>query len=232
MNESVGTCAGARNTRLAKAGIVLITALSVVLAGCQTTNAYTGERQVSTTTKGAGIGALGGALAGVLIGDSRKATLIGAGVGALTGAAVGNYMDRQESQLRSQLQGTGVSVTRNGDQVVLNMPGNITFPTNSADIASNFYPVLDSVAKVIQKYEKTYVDVMGHTDNTGAADYNQRLSERRAQSVAQYLQSRGVIPARIVTRGFGQNAPVASNATPEGRAMNRRVEIVLTPVTA
>ncbi len=218
-------------TACRRAPVTFAVALAVGLVGCQTTDPYTGEQQVSRTAAGAGIGALGGAVAGVLIGDNREATLIGAGIGALAGGAAGNYMDRQESELRQQLQGTGVSVTRVGDQLVLNMPGNITFATNSADISSNFYPTLNSVALVLQKYNQTYVDILGHTDSTGSQQYNQELSQRRAGSVAAYLQNQGVEPARLITRGMGQNSPIASNDTPERRAQNRRVEIVLTPVT-
>jgi outer membrane protein OmpA-like peptidoglycan-associated protein len=212
--------------------VALATAVTLALGACQTTNPYTGEQETSKTAKGAGIGAIGGAIAGAILGGGkRKGVLIGAGLGALTGAAVGNYMDQQEAQLRAQLQGTGVSVTRVGDSIVLNMPGNITFATNSSNISADFYPVLDSVALVINKFEKTYVDVIGHTDNTGPADYNQRLSEARASSVARYLESQKVLPARILTQGMGENSPIASNDTPEGRAQNRRVEIRLTPLT-
>jgi len=140
-------------------------------------------------------------------------------------------MDREEAKLRAQLEGTGVSVTRNGDQIILNMPGNITFATDSADVSANFYPVLDSVVLVLQEFDQTYVDVLGHTDSTGSAAYNQTLSERRASSVAQYLISRQVLADRIITRGMGLNAPIADNSTPGGSALNRRVEIILTPIT-
>jgi outer membrane protein OmpA-like peptidoglycan-associated protein len=212
--------------------LALATAVTLILGGCQTTDPYTGEQKTSNTAKGTGIGAVGGAIAGAILGGGkRKGVLIGAGLGALTGAAVGNYMDKQEDQLRAQLQGTGVSVSRVGDSIVLNMPGNITFATNSSNISADFYQVLDSVALVINKFEKTYVDVIGHTDNTGAADYNQRLSEARANSVARYLESHKVLPARIVTMGMGENSPIASNDTAEGRSQNRRVEIKLTPLT-
>ena len=205
--------------------------LAAIATGCQSPNPYTGEQEVNKTSKGALIGTLGGAALGVIIGDSRKAALIGAGVGALTGGLIGNYMDKQEAQLRDRLRSTGVSVTRQGDSIVLNMPGNITFATNSSDITANFYPVLDSVALVLEEYNQTYVDVVGHTDSTGSMETNQRLSEQRANSVAQYLVSQQVAPQRLVTRGVGPSAPIASNDTPEGRAMNRRVEIILTPVT-
>jgi len=137
----------------------------------------------------------------------------------------------QEDKLRQQLQATGVSVTRNGDSIILNMPGNITFATDSSNISADFYPVLDSVALVIKEYEKTYVDVVGHTDSTGAEAYNQQLSEARASSVARYLESQGVLPARVVSRGMGESQPIASNDTAQGRSLNRRVEIILTPVT-
>ena len=211
--------------------VALATALSLGVTGCQTTNPYTGEQEVSKTTKGAGIGAIGGAIAGALISGKRKNVLLGAGIGALAGGLVGNYMDQQEAKLRAQLEGTGVSVTRSGDQIILNMPGNVTFATNSADVSASFYQVLNSVALVVNEFNKTYVDVVGHTDSTGSADYNQDLSERRASSVARYLQSQGVLPERLLTRGLGPHSPIASNDTPEGRALNRRVEIVLTPLT-
>ncbi|MGD2074335.1 MAG: OmpA family protein [Gammaproteobacteria bacterium] len=217
--------------RLRPAALALLTALAVGTVGCQTTDPYTGEQQTSKTAMGAGIGAVGGALAGAIISGKRKNVLLGAGLGALAGGVAGNYMDRQEAKLRAQLEGTGVSVTRVGDQIILNMPGNITFATDSADISSSFYPVLDSVALVVNEFDKTYVDVVGHTDSTGAAEYNQQLSVRRAQSVASYLQSQKVLPERLLVRGMGEDSPIASNDTPEGRAMNRRVEIVLTPLT-
>ena len=210
--------------------IAAAAALSLGLAGC-TTNPYTGEQQASKTAKGAGIGALAGAVAGVIAGDSRKSALIGAGIGALAGGAVGYYMDQQENKLRAKLQGSGVSVTRNGDNIILNMPGNITFATDSSNISADFYEVLSSVALVINEFEKTYVDITGHTDSTGAESYNMQLSVARANSVSGYFKSQGVLPQRIYTQGMGETQPIASNDTPEGRAQNRRVEILLTPVT-
>jgi outer membrane protein OmpA-like peptidoglycan-associated protein len=209
--------------------------LSMGLSGCMTTDAYTGERKVNDTTKGAGIGAAVGAVAGLLTGGNaaahRKNALIGAGIGALAGGAVGNYMDRQESKLRSQLAGSGVSVTRMGDNITLNMPGNITFASDSAELNPNFYRVLNSVNIVLKEYEKTVVEVAGHTDSTGAADYNQKLSERRANSVAQYLEGQGLRSDRVITVGAGETHPVATNDTAEGRQSNRRVELTLTPLT-
>jgi outer membrane protein OmpA-like peptidoglycan-associated protein len=205
--------------------------MSLALVGCQTTNPYTGEAEVSNTAKGAGIGAIGGAIAGALISGKRKNVLLGAGIGALAGGMVGAYMDQQEAKLRAQLQGTGVSVTRVGDQVILNMPGNVTFATGSANISADFYAVLDSVALVINEFDQTYVDIIGHTDNTGSEELNQRLSEERAFSVSRYLQSQQVLPQRLVTRGMGEGSPIATNDTPEGRSLNRRVEIILSPIT-
>ena len=138
---------------------LLVIAAALTVAGCTTTDAYTGEKKVNNTSKGAGIGALAGAVLGAATGDNskerRERALIGAGVGALTGAGVGAYMDKQEAKLRAQLQGTGVSVTRNGDDLILNMPGNITFKTASADLNANFYKVLDSVGLVLKEFDKT-----------------------------------------------------------------------------
>jgi outer membrane protein OmpA-like peptidoglycan-associated protein len=208
---------------------------AVLLVGCYTYDPYSGQRQISKTTAGAGIGALAGIVTGMLTGpDSRahrKNALIAAGVGALAGGAIGNYMDRQEAQLRSQLQGSGVSVVRNGNDITLKMPGNITFQTNSADLQPSFYQVLNSVALVLKKYDKTILEVAGHTDSTGSAEYNQGLSERRAQTVAQYLESQGVNSERVMTVGAGETHPIASNDTPEGRQANRRVELTLEPLT-
>lgn len=217
--------------RAGRLAVLCLVAASVTMAGCETLNPYTDEPETSRTTKGAAVGAAAGAVAGVVVGGSRKSTLIGAGIGALIGGAIGNYMDREAEALRQRLRGTGISVTRHGDHIILNMPGNVTFATNSSDISSNFYAVLDSVAIVLNEFEKTYVDVIGHTDSTGPADFNQALSVRRAQSVADYLMSREVIPERLVVTGRGPSQPIASNDTPEGRALNRRVEIVLTPLT-
>ena len=215
--------------------LMLATVAAALVVGCQTIDPYTGEEKTSSATKGAAIGAGAGALLGILTGDDskerRKRALIGAGVGALAGGAVGNYMDQQEAELRRQLAGTGVSVTRVGDEIVLNMPGNITFETNSSDLKPQFFGVLDSVALVAQEFDKTVVEVTGHTDSTGSADYNQALSERRAATVATYLNNRGIDRQRILAFGRGLTQPVADNATAEGRALNRRVEIRLSPIT-
>lgn len=213
----------------------LIAAAALLLAACQTTNPYTQQPQTSKAGKGAAIGAAAGVVAGLITGDSsrqrRKHALIGLGVGALTGGGVGYYMDQQEMKLRQQLEGTGVSVTREGDQIKLNMPGNVTFESNQSDINSRFYPVLDSVVTVLQEFDKTLVEVSGHTDSTGDDKINNPLSERRAASVGSYLMSRGVIPQRIESYGAGSYYPIADNKTVEGRLLNRRVEIMLVPVS-
>ncbi|KFB10310.1 OmpA family protein [Nitratireductor basaltis] len=202
-------------------------------AGCVTsTDPYTGQQKISNTAGGAALGALAGAGVGLLAGgDDRRNALIGAGIGALAGGSVGAYMDQQEAQLRGQLQGTGVSVTRQGNNIILNMPSNITFNTDQADIQPAFYPTLNSVALVLKKYNQTLVDVIGHTDSTGDDGYNMDLSRRRASSVANYLMAQGAASQRFEVIGMGETQPVASNATPEGRAQNRRVEIQLVPVT-
>jgi outer membrane protein OmpA-like peptidoglycan-associated protein len=214
---------------------VFVTLVALNLVGCYTYDPYTGDKKISDTTKGAGIGAAAGAVVGLLTGGDaaahRKNALIAAGVGALAGGAIGNYMDRQEANLRHDLAGTGVSVTRIGDNITLNMPGNITFKSDSAELDPSFYKVLNSVNLVVKKYNKTVVEVAGHTDSTGAPDYNQKLSERRAGSVAQYLESQGLASNRVVTVGAGETRPVADNSTQQGRQANRRVELTLTPLT-
>lgn len=213
---------------------IAVVCAALALAGC-TTDPYTGEKQASNTAKGAGIGALAGAAIGALTntssgGEAATNALIGAGVGALAGGAVGYYMDQQEKKLRQQLAGTGVSVTRVGENIILNMPGNITFATDSSDINAGFYSTLNSVSLVLKEYEKTIVNVMGHTDGQGSDEYNMGLSQRRANSVGQYLISQGLVPQRFVIQGFGESRPIATNDTPDGRQQNRRVEIQLTPL--
>ncbi len=210
---------------------VTLAVLASFLAACTTTNPYTGEQQVSKTAGGAAIGALAGAGVGLLAGgDDRRNALIGAGVGALAGGVIGNVMDQQEAELRQQLQGTGVSVTRNGDQIILNMPSNITFQTDQDAISTAFYPTLNSVALVLNKYGQTLVDIYGHTDSTGDDQYNLDLSQRRAFSVSTYLSNQRVDGRRFRVQGMGEGQPVASNATSAGRAQNRRVEIQITPL--
>ena len=216
--------------------ILAVTLAAVFVSGCKTLDAYTREEKTSSTTKGALIGAAAGAVVGLISGDDaverRQRALIGAGIGALAGGGVGYYMDRQEAELRAELEGTGVSVVRNGDHITLNMPGNVTFATDSSDLSPAFFDVLNSVAKVLAEYEKSVVEVAGHTDSTGSDAYNQGLSERRAGSVSQYLQGQGVMSQRLISLGMGESRPVADNSTAEGRQANRRVEITMVPLTA
>lgn len=215
---------------------VLVAAAAIVLTGCETLDPYTGESKTSAATKGAIIGAVSGAVVGLASGDDsverRQRALIGAGVGALAGGSIGYYMDRQEAKLRAELQGTGVSVHRDGDNITLLMPGNITFATDSSDLSPRFFDVLVSVSKVLKEFDKTVVEVAGHTDSTGSDAYNQSLSERRAESVAQYLRTQNVNPQRLITIGLGESMPVADNGTPEGRQQNRRVELTMVPLTS
>ena len=221
------------NTRIL-AGIVL--AASIIAAGCETLDPYTQESKTSNATKGAVIGAVSGAVVGLMTGDDalerRQHALIGAGVGALAGGSVGYYMDQQEAKLREELQGTGVSVHRVGDNITLNMPGNVTFATDSSDLSADFYRVLTSVSKVLDEFDQTVVEVAGHTDSTGSAEYNQGLSERRAGSVTAYLENHGIAAQRLITVGMGESWPVADNDSSAGRQTNRRVEITMVPVTA
>ena len=207
----------------------------VFVSACTTLDPYTREEKTSSATKGALIGAAAGAVVGLISGDDaverRQHAMIGAGIGALAGGAIGNYQDKQEAALRAELEGTGVSVARNGDNITLNMPGNVTFATNSSDLNPAFFNVLTSVGKVLAEYEQTVVEVAGHTDSTGSDAYNQGLSERRANSVAAYLRSQGVIDQRLITLGMGESRPIADNSTDTGRQANRRVEITMVPIT-
>ncbi|MFO7287383.1 MAG: OmpA family protein [Gammaproteobacteria bacterium] len=214
---------------------LLICGASLVASACTTIDPYTREERAARAQRQAWIGAAAGAAAGLITGDNsmerKKRALVGAGLGALAGAAVGSYMDRQEARLRQELERTGVSVTRIGDNITLNMPGNITFATDSADLSASFYDVLNSVALVLNEFNQTVIEVAGHTDSTGSEEYNQRLSERRAASVAAYLRTRGVRADRIIEVGVGESRPIASNDTPEGRQQNRRVELTIVPLT-
>lgn len=205
--------------------IIVSVCLMAFLSACAT-NPYTGQNQVSKTAWGTGIGTAVGAGIGAIAGG-KKGALIGAGVGAAAGLGTGAYMDAQAKKLRLELQGTGVQVAQEGDRVYLIMPGNITFGTNEAVIRAQFQPVLNSVAKVINEYNKTMVEIIGYTDSTGSAATNNALSLRRANAVSNYLRLQGVDGNRIVTDGLGSKNPIASNATAAGREQNRRVEITL-----
>ena len=186
------------------------------------------------TKKGALIGAAVGAVAGLLSGDDaterRQRALVGVGVGGLAGGAIGNYQDRQERALRERMAGTGVDVVRQGDNITLNMPENITFGFDSSALQPQFYPVLDDVAATLREYNQTIVEVAGHTDSKGTDAYNQQLSVRRADAVGDYLMSRGLMRDRFIITGAGESRPIASNDSEAGRAQNRRVEITLVPI--
>lgn len=222
--------------KLTPLAIALMATLAV--SGCATTGAYTGQtndpNDPNRTRTGAIIGASIGAVAGLLSGDDaterRQRALVGAGVGALAGGAVGVYQDRQEAELRARMEGTGVEVVRDGDNITLSMPAAITFGFNSDALSAQFIPVLDNLAATLVQYPQTVIEVAGHTDNVGSDAYNMGLSQRRAGAVAAYLSSRGVSSARMMTVGAGESRPVASNDTEMGRAQNRRVEITLVPV--
>lgn len=210
-------------------------AILLALSGC-VTDPYTGERKISKGALGALFGAGIGAGIGAATGDNgrerKKRALIGAGIGALGGGSVGIYMDSQEATLRERLQNSGVSVTREGDEIMLNMPGNVTFGTDSDSLNPSFDEVLSSVALVLAEYKQTLVEVAGHTDSTGEDEYNLQLSGRRAETVAEFLVGQAIEADRFIVLKFGERQPIADNATPEGRLQNRRVEITLVPITA
>ncbi|UUY06545.1 OmpA family protein [Pseudomonas sp. J452] len=218
--------------------LVLAATLAALMTGCASQNPYDnqGSQQssggMSKTAKYGGLGALAGAVAGAAINhDNRgKGALIGAAVAGAAGAGYGYYADKQEAELRRSMEGTGVQVERQGDNIQLIMPGNITFATDSADIASNFYNPLNNLANSFRQYDQNSIEIIGHTDSTGSHAYNMGLSQRRAQSVANYLLAQGVNAGRVSTRGAGPDQPIASNATEEGRSQNRRVEINLRPL--
>jgi outer membrane protein OmpA-like peptidoglycan-associated protein len=200
---------------------------SLLLTGC----ASTGNPDTAKTRSGAAIGAGIGAVIGLLSkGDKFDNAAIGAAIGGLGGAAIGNYQDQQERKLRAQLANSGVEVQRVGNNITLDMPGGVTFATNSADINANFYSVLDQVAATLGEFNQTVIEVAGHTDSTGSRAYNMTLSERRAGSVVSYLSGRGIARERMIAVGAGPDHPVDTNETAEGRAQNRRVEITIVPV--
>jgi outer membrane protein OmpA-like peptidoglycan-associated protein len=217
------------NTTLSLACFLLVTS-------CATYDPYTGEQEVSNAGKGAGIGAGVAAVIAYIAnkdkdpGKRNERILKAAAGGAAVGGGIGYYMDVQEAKLRKQLRGSGVSVVRDGDNINLVMPGNITFATGNADIAPNFLSVLNSVTLVLKEFDKTLVVVSGHTDSTGSNALNQKLSEKRAQSVANNLSKNGVLSDRLEVIGFGETQPIASNNTEKGKMQNRRVEISLLPV--
>ncbi|MDF2605042.1 MAG: rane protein [Sphingomonas sp.] len=219
--------------RLKSALVGLVVSGALLTTAACTTDPETGERRISKAAIGGIGGALGGYLLGDLVGGRRDRTekIVGAGIGGIAGAGIGAYMDKQERDLRARTAGTDVQVIRQGDDLLLNIPSGINFAYNSAAVQPQFQQTLDRVASVLGEYNRTYIDVYGHTDSTGSDAYNQGLSERRATAVADYLSSHGVQRARIGIRGFGETQPIATNETEEGRAANRRVEIKIVPIS-
>lgn len=216
-----------------KKTIIAFAMATVTLSGCMTYDPYTGEEKTSSATKGSIIGAIGGAAIGAATSsksDRGKGALIGAASGAAIGGGIGYYMDKQEAELRHKLEGTGVRVVRNGDQIELVMPGNITFDLNQSSIKPSFTGTLESVSLVLIEYDKTIIQIEGHTDSSGSESYNQLLSEQRASSVRDFMLNQGIEPKRTRAVGYGERYPVASNDTPAGREQNRRVELTLVPM--
>ncbi len=213
---------------------ILLTSLCLAMgvSGCTTINPYSGEEQTSNAVKGGAIGAATGALVGVLSSskkDRGKGALIGAASGAALGGGIGYYMDVQEAKLRQKMKGTGVSVTRSGDQIILNMPNNVTFDSNASQLKPAGANTLSGVAMVLKEYEDTRVHIIGHTDSSGSRELNMRLSEQRAESVGTALITMGVDASRLSMSGVGPDQPVASNSTAAGKAQNRRVTLTLSP---
>ena len=210
--------------------LIAISLFAFIAGGCATSP----DDPNANAKQKAMIGAAVGTAIGLATGDSaverRQQAMVGAALGAAAGGGIGHYQDKQEAKLRQELQGTGVDVVRQGDNIMLDMPSGITFAFNSSDVNSQFYPVLDKVAATLNEYNQTTINVAGHTDSVGSDSYNQKLSEQRASSVARYLQSRGVANQRLQTYGYGESRPVDSNETESGRANNRRVEITLVPI--
>ncbi|AOY86989.1 hypothetical protein BKP64_01680 [Marinobacter salinus] len=216
-----------------KKTIIAFAMATVTLSGCMTYDPYTGEEKTSSATKGSIIGAIGGAAIGAATSsksDRAKGALIGAAGGAAIGGGIGYYMDKQEAELRHKLEGTGVRVIRNGDQIELVMPGNITFDLNQSSIKPSFTGTLESVSLVLKEYDKTIIQIEGHTDSSGSQSYNQLLSEQRASSVRDFMLNQGIEPKRTRAVGYGERYPLASNDTPAGREQNRRVELTLVPM--
>lgn len=215
------------------AAVAMAAIAGTTLSAC-VTDPDTGKRTISNKVIGGAIGVAGGYLLGDLIGgrNDRTEKILGAGIGAVAGVGIGHYMDQQEKKLRERTAGTGIDVERQGDQLVLNMPGDVTFDFNSAVVKNEFRTSLDNVASTLNEFPNTYIDVYGHTDSKGSDTYNQGLSERRAASVADYLAGRNVQRARMATLGYGESQLKCSPETTEADYQcNRRVEIRIAPIT-
>ena len=210
-----------------KLAIISLLGSSLVLAGCGTQDAYTGESKTSKAVKYGAIGAVVCAAIGSTKGGNSARNA--AAACGLAGAGIGAYMDAQERELREELVNSGVQVERVGDDIRLVMPNSITFAVNSSTLNSSIYNTLDSVVKVLNKYNETALQVAGHTDSSGSEQYNQKLSVDRANSVAGYFRSQEVDSGRLIVVGYGESSPIASNASEAGRAENRRVELLIEP---
>ncbi len=215
--------------KLAKIGMATVVS-AALLSGCQIQDAYTGESKVSNAAK---IGAISAVVCGAIGSrkSSKRARNAAVGCG-LIGMGIGAYMDAQEKKLRDELAGSGIRVVREGDNIRLVMPNSITFGVDSSNVSSGIFPTLNSVAKVLNEFEESVLLVAGHTDSSGSESYNQQLSVKRAQGVADYLSSREVARQRLRVTGFGESAPIASNSTKDGQAQNRRVELLIEPKAA
>src|SRR5688572_16797524 len=200
-------------------GLVAAILLMQIFTGCKANN----------TTKGGAIGAgAGGVIGGVIgsrSGNTATGAIIGAAVGGATGAIIGRQMDKQAEELKRDLE--GAKVERVGEGILITFDSGLLFKTNSSELEANTKSNLTELAGTLNKYDDTNVLIEGHTDNTGEDPYNQRLSERRAAEVQQYLMSQGVDGSRLTTRGYGESQPVASNDSDGGRASNRRVEVAI-----
>ena len=211
--------------------LVAVAASLIVVAGCTTIDPATGQASRTNARTGALTGAVIGGLIGCATNNDEclENAAIGAAVGGVAGAGVGEMMRRQQLALQEELSGTGVGIQREGDNIRLIMPGDVTFSTASSDIDQSFYSVLNDVAAVFVMYQATRVEITGHADSRGDEQYNLQLSHQRATSVGNYLVSRGVSAQRVFAYGAGESAPVATNDTEIGRSRNRRVEILLIP---
>ena len=215
-------------------GIAVAATFAILTSGCAS------DGSMTETGKGAAIGTLSGAALGAAIGsfsgNAGRGALIGAVGGAIAGGMVGAYMEEQrrdfEKALADEIAAGTIRVEKlPNDRLLVGMTGETTFETDSARIKSGFYPTMNTIAGIMNKYGKTELKVAGYTDSTGTASYNQGLSERRAGSVARYLEGDGVQPQRIYATGYGQRDPIASNASAYGRRLNRRVDITIIPIT-
>jgi outer membrane protein OmpA-like peptidoglycan-associated protein len=203
-----------------KKPLAITIAISLTLAGCASTN----------TEKGAAIGAIAGAVLGKATANHKDKRIVwGAAIGAIAGAAVGQYMDKQEQAFREELAGSGIDVVREGDNLRLVMPSNITFATSQSYISTGFHATLNDIAKVLTKFDKTLLSIEGHTDSSGSNAFNQTLSTQRAQSVKDYLVNQLVITERLKITGHGESQPLVPNDTEQNKALNRRVEIQIIP---